>query len=403
MIHDTAPFLIVLAIAAAAPLVAFGSSRLLRGAIVPIAVIELILGAAFGPHGLGVAHLDPTVGLLGEVGLAFLFFFAGYEIDFADIRGTPVRLALIGWFASVGIAYLLARVLSASGSFTVNLLVACAMATTALGTILPVLRDTGLLEGVFGASVLSVGAVGELGPILVLTLLLSAESETSEQAIVLAGFFGVAAVIALVASGVVGRTGHLLERSLHTSGQLLLRLTIALLLALVTLASSLGIDVVLGAFLAGIITRFALLRQDITVFESKLEAVGFGFLIPFFFIRSGMSLDLSALTSGTDLLLRVPLFLVGFVLARGLPILVLYRSRCGLRDRLSLALLSSTQLPLVVAITTIGVAQGAMAASTGAELVAAGVLSVLIFPTVALAIKGAAISSVPRRAPEELA
>lgn len=402
MIHDTSQFLVVLAIAAAAPLVALGTTRMLRGAIVPITVIELVLGAALGPHGFGIARPDPTVGLLGEVGLAFLFFFAGYEIDFARIQGTPVRLALTGWFMSVAIAYLFAKVLTAAGGFTASLLAAAAMSTTAIGAILPVLRDTKLLDSPFGASVMSTGAVGELGPVLVMTLLLSAESETTEQAIVLAAFFAIAVAVALLASGISGHAWHILEASLHTSGQLLLRLTITLLLALVTLASSLGIDVVLGAFLTGAITRYALRGQDVTVFESKLEAVGFGLLIPFFFIRSGMNLDLSALAKSQDLLLRVPLFLVGFLATRGLPILLLYRRQFGVRDRVSLALLSSTQLPLVVAITSIAVSRGVMRPSTGVELVTAGVLSVLVFPTSALLLKGTTLSTSGPRVPKEI-
>jgi Kef-type K+ transport system membrane component KefB len=387
VISDTGPFLVVLAMAALAPLIAAGLTKGLRGAIVPIAVVELVLGAALGPHGANWGHDDRTVNLLGDLGLGFLFFFAGYEVDFERIRGTPMRLAVIGWIMSCAIAYAFAGLLAAAGLVISGILTGSAMSTTALGTILPSLRDAGQLEGKFGREILSAGAVGELGPVIIVTLLLTAESNTASQALLLAGFIVVTILAALISSGAVGRAWGFLNKSLYTSGQEPVRLTVVLVVALLVLANELGLDVILGAFAAGVIVRFVLRDREAHIFESKIEAVGFGFLIPFFFIQSGMKLDLGALSTGVEAVMKVPIFLAGFLLVRGLPALVLYRGELGRYDRLSLAFLSATQLPLVVAITSIGLAEGKMRPSTAVALVTAGVLSVLIFPTVGLVLR----------------
>jgi Kef-type K+ transport system membrane component KefB len=389
VINDTGSFLIVLLVAATAPVLAGTANRLMPKVIVPIAVVELILGAIVGPHGLNAAHQDGTLELLATLGLGFLFFFAGYEIDFDRIRGTPLRLALVGWALSVAIAYTLAGLLAAAGVVISGLLTGSAMSTTAIGTILPVLRDTDQLTGTFGPSMLAAGAIGELGPVLIVTLLLTADSNTASQALLLGVFIALSIITAVASSGAVGRWWGFLERSLNTSGQEPVRLTVVLVFGLVVLASSLGLDVILGAFAAGLIVRLVMKDRTAHRFESKLEAVGFGFLIPFFFIRSGMVLDLGALGAGDGAIVKVPLFLAGFLLVRGLPALVLYRRELGLRDRIGLALLSATQLPLVVAITSLGVEQGNMRESTAVALVTAAVISVLVFPTIAIALRKA--------------
>lgn len=377
----------VLAVAALAPLVAAAVTRSMKSAIVPIAVVELILGGLIGQHGLKFAQPGSALDLLSTLGLGFLFFFAGYEIDLGQLRGPPLRLAVLGWIMSAAIAYTFAGVLAAAGLVISGLLTGAAISTTTIGTILPVLRDTGQLKAPFGPLVLSAGAMGELGPVLVVTLLLSTQSNTASEALLLALFVVITVLAAFVSSGAAGRVWGFLGRELHTSGQEPVRLTVLLVFALVALASSLGIDVVLGAFASGMIVRFVGGGRPMYRFESKLDAVGFGFLIPFFFIRSGMVLDLGALAKGIDALLKVPLFLFGFLLVRGLPAMLLYRHQLGARDRRALALFSSTQLTLVVAITSVGVTQGQMRQSTAVALVTAGVISVIVFPMIALALR----------------
>ena len=386
MLEDTSSFLLVLAAAAVAPFLADMAGRLHSGIIVPIVVVELLLGAIIGPDVLGLAELGDILEFLGQLGLGFLFFFAGYEIEFDRIRGAPLRLAVLGWLITLVLAYAIAGALAAAGVVLSGLLVGSAMTTTALGTLIPVLRDEGRLDTRLGRFVLGAGAVGEFGPVLIVTLLLSTQADAPEQALLLAAFVALAVLAAAMASGAVGRGWGFLESNLETSGQVPVRLTVLLLFGLVVIAADLGLDVILGAFAAGVIVRLIIQDREVELFESKLDAVGFGLLIPFFFITSGMAIDLSALVSSTRALIELPVFLILFLVVRGLPALLLYRAELGSRERVSLALLSATQLPLVVAITTIGVDTGHMRASTAAALVGAGVLSVLIYPSLALAI-----------------
>jgi Kef-type K+ transport system membrane component KefB len=185
----------------------------------------------------------------------------------------------------------------------------------------------------------------------------------------------------------VWRGWALLERTFESSSQLAVRLAVVLVFGLVALASELGLDLLLGGFVAGLITRMALRGHELPVFESKLTAVGYGFLIPFFFITSGMKFDLGALTSSGSALLKLPLFLGLFLLVRGLPALLVYRRVFAARERSALAWFSATELPLVVAITTLAVETGKMRSSTAAALVGAAMLSTLVFPLLALRLR----------------
>jgi Kef-type K+ transport system membrane component KefB len=383
--EDPTSFLLVLLAAAVAPIVAAGVGRALPGIVVPVVVVELVFGALIGPDGLGLADADDILTFLGELGLGFLFFFAGYEIEFDRIRGTPLRLAVVGWAITLALAYTLAGALAAAGVVLSGLLVGSAMTTTALGTLIPVLRDSGQLETNFGRYVLGAGAVGEFGPVLIVTLLLGAQSDTGTQLLLLIAFTAAAVLAAALSAGAVGRSWRFIESNMETSGQVPVRLTVLLLFGLVVMASELGLDVILGAFAAGAILRLLLRGREVERFESKLDAVGFGLLIPFFFVTSGMALDLSALVGSVRALIELPVFLILFLVVRGIPALLLYRRVLDANGRWALALFSGTQLPLVVAITTIGVDTGNMRVSTAAALVGAGVLSVLIYPSLALA------------------
>ena len=198
-----------------------------------------------------------------------------------------------------------------------GLLVGSAMTTTALGTLIPVLRDEGRLDTRLGRFVLGAGAVGEFGPVLIVTLLLSTQADAPEQALLLAAFVALAVLAAAMATGAVGRGWHFLESNLETSGQVPVRLTVLLLFGLVVVAADLGLDVILGAFAAGVIVRLIIKDREVELFESKLDAVGFGLLIPFFFVTSGMAIDLSALVASTRALIELPVFLVLFLVVRG--------------------------------------------------------------------------------------
>jgi Kef-type K+ transport system membrane component KefB len=250
--------------------------------------MELLAGVVIGPHVLGL-HVDEFLSFFSDLGLALLFFFAGYEIDIGRISGQPLRLALFGWGLSLIIAYALAGALSLAGVVVSALYTGSALTTTAMGTLIPILSDSGELRTRLGTFMLAAGAVGEFGPILVLTLVLSAQG-TLHNALILLAFIAVA----VLATRSSIWTLPLFERTLESSSQLGVRWILVLIFALVVLAFHLGLDLLLGGFAAGIITRHVLAQRESHAFDSKLTAIAFGVFVPFFFIVSGMNLDLSA-------------------------------------------------------------------------------------------------------------
>ena len=375
---DTGSFLAIVVTAAVAGTVAAVAGG--RGLFLPVVVLELVFGVVIGPQGLGLAKVNGFTGFFSDLGLGMLFFFAGYEIDIPRIRGQPLRLALIGWAMSLAIAYGLGGALAAAGVVVSLVYVGSALATTAIGTLLPVLSDTGELDTEFGTYLLAAGAVGEFGPVLLLTLVLSSQS-AFHNAVILVAFVGLAVAVALLAVRSSARTMPLFERTIEKSSQLAVRWIVVLVFALGLLASNLGLDLLLGGFAAGLITRLVLRKHEVPGFDSKLTAVAFGVFIPFFFVVSGMRLDVDALFASPSSVGKLLLFFVLFLVVRGTPALLLYRSVLPLReDRMALALFSATQLPLVVAITTVAVQDGHMRSSTAAALVGAGALSTLAGP-----------------------
>jgi Kef-type K+ transport system membrane component KefB len=383
VIHvDTESFFVIVVIAALAAVTVAAVPRRLAP---PVVVVELVLGIVVGPQVLDIAKTDDFIGFFSNLGLGMLFFFAGYEIDFERIKGTPLKLGAWGWLLSVALAYGLGGVLAAAGVVLSFLYTGSAMATTAIGTLIPILRDNGELKTGFGTYLLAAGGVGEFGPILLVTLFLSTGHPLHEAAILLA-FVVLAIAIALVSVRFAWRGWPALERTFETSSQLAVRITVVLVFGLVLLAGKLGLDVLIGGFVAGMIVRMALKGHELRVFESKLTAVGFGFFVPFFFITSGIEFDLDALGSLTAIL-KLAMFFALFLIVRGAPALLLYRKVLGARDRAALAFYSATELPLVVAITTIATETGHMKTSTAAGLVGAAMLSTLVFPFVALALR----------------
>jgi Kef-type K+ transport system membrane component KefB len=374
-------FAIVVAAAVAAITVAALPKRLAP----PVVVLELVLGIIVGPEILGIAHTDPFVDFFSNLGLGMLFFFAGYEIDFGRIKGRPMELGALGWLLSVILAYGIGGALAAAGIVLSFLYTGSAMATTAIGTLIPILRDNGELKTRFGTYLLGAGGAGEFGPILLVTLVLSTDHPLHEAVILLA-FVVLALSLALVSVRYAWRGWPALERTFEASSQLAVRVTVVLVFGLVLLAGKLGLDILLGGFVAGMITRLALQGHELQVFESKLTAVGFGFFVPFFFVTSGISFDLAALGS-VEAIAKLFMFFALFLVVRGVPALLLYRGVLNMRDRAALAFYSATELPLVVAITTIAVKTGHMKTSTAAGLVGAAMLSTLIYPFVAQALR----------------
>jgi Kef-type K+ transport system membrane component KefB len=381
-VDETSALVIVITAAMAGVIVLALSPRL----AIPVVVVELLLGIVIGPQGIDLASIDPTTSLLGDLGLGMLFFFAGYEIDFERIKGRPLELAGVGWALSLALAYGIGGALAAAGVILSFLYTGSAMATTAIGTLIPILSDAGEMRTRFGTYLLGAGAVGEFGPILLVTLILST-GHPLHEAVILVLFIALAVITGILAVRSAWMGWPLVEKTFETSSQLAVRLAVVLVFALVALAAQLGLDLLLGGFVAGMITRIALRGREVRIFDSKLNAVGYGLLIPFFFITSGMAFDLDALTSSVTALLKVPMFVALFLVVRGVPALLLYRSELSLRDRLALAVYSATELPLVVAITTLAIQAGHMTSSTAAGLVGAAILSTLIFPLLAARIR----------------
>src|SRR5947207_6045333 len=377
---DATSFLVIVA---AAALAAVAVTVLGPRVAIPVVVVELLLGILVGPQVAGIAHLDPATRFFGNLGLGMLFFFAGYELDFERVRGQPLRLGVTGWVISLVLAYAIAGALEAGGVIVSGLYTGSAIATTAIGTLLPILTDAGEAHTRFRTYLLAAGASAEFGPILLVTLVLSTGHPLHEAAILV--FFVVLAVVTgVLAVRTAWRCWPLIERTFETSSQLAFRLAVVLVFGLVALATQLGLDLLLGGFVAGMITRLALRGHEVGVFDSKLTAVGYGFLIPFFFVTSGMAFNADVLSSDPVAFLKVPLFVGLFLIVRGVPALLLYRGVLPRRDRAALGIFCATELPPRVAITTLALAVGDMHPTTAAALVGAAIISTLAFPLIGL-------------------
>ncbi|MFF1879147.1 cation:proton antiporter [Leifsonia sp. NPDC058230] len=374
------------------PLIAVAASLLAtlvgRVAKIPLVVFEIVLGLLVGPSVLGWIPKTDALDFLANFGLAFLFFMAGNEIDFAAIKGRPLRRASLGWVVSlvvgVGLGILLAPDVIA------GVYVGIALTSTALGTLMPVLRDAGELHTTFGRAVTAVGAVGEFGPLLAISLFLSGRRPLA-AALVLIGFAVIAGVAVWLASrGAHERFHGLVRATLHTSGQFAVRFVVLVIAALVGLSLALSLDMLLGAFAAGVICRVLLSgakKPDAELVEGKLEAVAFGVLVPIFFINTGIGFDLKALISDPRALLLLPIFLLLLIVIRGIPGSFAAPPGSTFRDRTALTLLSATGLPIIVAVTNIGLESGDLQKGTATALVGAGMLSVLLFPIIALSLR----------------
>ena len=370
--------LLAAVVAALAPMLV----ALLPGPRIPQVVVLLVGGVLIGPQVLGWAE-RPAIDLLVNVGLGFLFLLAGYELDLRLFRERPGRLAMVGWLVTLVLAAAIVGVLEALGFVRAFVPVALGLATTALGTLLPILHDNDMLGGRFGRYLMADGAVGELFPIFAIALFLGASNKFVALASLLA--VGVLAVVLSFAPRLV--RGNRLERILTegegSTAQTTVRWTVVLLLLLLVIAEEFGLDVVLGAFLAGIVLR-RWAPGDVHALEGKLDAIGYGFFIPLFFVASGMTLDVRSIIEAPGRLLA---FFVLLLVIRGAPALLLYRRDLDLAERVQMVFLTATTLPLLVALAEIGLRNGTMLRENAAALVGAGALSVLVYPMAAVVIR----------------
>jgi Kef-type K+ transport system membrane component KefB len=349
----------------------------------PEVVVLLALGMIIGPYGLELASVGTRIGFLSDLGLGMLFLLAGIEVDPLIVRTADGGKAVLAWVISLAVALGLMFVLAREFDISAWVAVAIAMTSTALGTLLPMLRETGLQSQRMGRLVVANGAIGEFGPILAMSVFLSGGTAFGGLASLLA-FGAVAAVIGYLLvrhSPRLERVSAVVRRGTDTTAQAPLRLVLLLLVVMLAASTALRLDVILGAFVAGAIIRM-LLPDDHGWFLARLDAVGYGFLIPVFFVVSGMGIDAGVLVDRLALTLFV---FASILMVRGGSVYAVFR-HLDRRPRLTLGLFSATGLPIIVAVTTVAVASGNMPQEEQSIVVAAGMLTVLCLPVLALAL-----------------
>jgi Kef-type K+ transport system membrane component KefB len=397
--------LIVVAVGLAAPL-ALGFFPRLR---LPAIVLEIVLGIVIGPSGLGWVKPDVPVSILSLIGLAFLLFLAGLEIDVQRLRGRILKLTALGFAASFAIAVVVGLGLHAGGFVKSPLFVAIVLVATSLGVIVPVLKDSGNISSSFGQLVIAAASIADFGAIILLSLFFSGRGSTSTAGtVILLGIFGFVVVLVGIAIAGVERSMSLssvLQRLQDTTAQIRVRAAFVLLIGFTALADTVGLETILGAFAAGAL--LSLIDRDESMthpqFRLKLEAVGFGVFIPVFFVTSGVRFDLNALFASGSTVARVPLFLLAIFVVRGLPAVV-YVRLLGRSRSVVAGVLQATSLPFIVAATQIGLQLGVVSRASAAGLVAAGLLSVVISPALGLMLlrRGEPRGAAPRQAPSPM-
>ncbi len=357
---------------------------------IPAVVLEIVLGIIVGPSVLGWVQADDTVRTVSIIGLAFLLFLAGLELDLHALRGSVLRLGLIGFGITLVLAGATGFALDGVGLVSDPLLAAVILCATSLGLVIPVLKEAGESSSKLGQLTIVGASIGDFGAIILLSVLFSKDaSDPSARVVLLAEFalLVLAIAIALGAAGRSMRVRDVLVRLQDTTAEIRVRGAMLLVVVLVVFAEQFGLETILGAFIAGAVV--GLIDRDAQMthpqFRVKLEAIGYGFLIPVFFVTSGVLFDLHALLDDASTLALVPVFLIALFVVRGLPALV-YRRSVGTPSAIAAGLLQATSLPFIVAATAIGVDLGSLSASTAAAFVAAGLLSALLFPAVATAV-----------------
>ena len=370
----------MLSAAVAAPLLA----EIPVGFRVPVVVLEVLLGILIGPHVLGLVHFDGFVAAMFTFGMATTLFMAGMELEFNAIKGRPLSLAVGGWVLSVLLGIAVVGLLHVIPQVHAPLMVTLALCTTGLGVLIPVFRDSGQLGTAFGRLIAATGTLGEVGPIVAMSLLLSQGYSTWQEVGFLVVFLAILG--AAIAIGLGARPPRLLAflgRQMHASTQLPVRISLLILAALFVLAEEFGFEGIFGAFAAGMIVGQATSGEEGKALRAKLDAVCFGWFYPFFFVGTGVKFDIPAVTRDLTTMLLVPTFVVLLLVIRGAPVF-LYRNAIARAQLLPFALSSAVpSLSIIVVITEIGSRAKAMSPDVAAALVGAALLAVLLFPTIA--------------------
>jgi Kef-type K+ transport system membrane component KefB len=381
---------LVLAASSAAALL----SRLHYRLVLPTVVVEIVLGILIGPEGLDIAQVDTYITFLANFGLAFLFFFAGLEVIEKHVPRQAVVRGSAGWAISILLGLAVGVVLEQAGVDAEWWVLGVALATTSLGTLVPILIDAGVLGTPLGTAVLGTGVAGEFWPIVVISVFLTSVYGARVEILLLLGFATLVALAATVALRArPPRVLRVLQETVHTTGQAAVRLAVLTLAVLVLIAARVGLEFVLGALAAGIVVGLVLDSPPGEIVRMRLEGIGFGFLIPIYFVVTGMQFDIDSLLT-VDGLELAALFLALLFVVRGASSL-LWAREVERRSNVALAFFGATGLPLIVAIVDIASDRGAVTDSVGASLIGAGMASVLLFPLVGVRIVGEHEPSVP--------
>lgn len=385
MTHDFISLAIIAAIAAAVPLIA----NLIPKKPIPETVLLLLGGAVLGPSMLNHIWLDDSILMLSDLGCAMLFLLAGYEINPSTITGREGKRGLATWAVSLGLAFAAVHLFTGISVRGLDgIAVTIALTTTAIGALMPILKDRGLMGTRLGRSVLAYGAWGELGPIVAMALLLSTRARWLTVAILLA-FALLAVLLGVFGHRTTRREGpvrDILFAGRDTTSQTFVRLALLLLIVLVAASALAQLDIVLGAFAAGFALRYIIPKDDESL-EKKLNAIGYGFFIPLFFVVSGAKIDLTAVLDQPLLLVE---FIVMLLAVRCVPIFVSMAldknaevAALGRWGHATTAIYCTTALPIIAAVTSVAVEAGALSAATASVFVSAGALTMLVMPLVA--------------------
>jgi Kef-type K+ transport system membrane component KefB len=355
---------------------------------VPDIVIQILLGVAVGPYVLGWARVDEPVHVLALIGLSFLLFLAGLEIDFDLLRGSVATLALGGYVLSFVLALIVGSVLAGAQLVRSPLLIAIILSATALGVVIPALKDSRQIDTMLGRLVVAAGSVAEVVPVVLLSLLFSGHSGgVGAQVALLVGFCALTALAVLLLHGLerVVWFSRAFQALQDTTAEIRVRAAVALLMIFAALAVAVGLEAILGAFFAG--AAISLIDRDRTkthvLLRPKLQAVGFGALIPFFFVATGMSLDIRSFLDNRAALIHVPLFIAALLVVRAVPAVIYLRLLPRRAEVAAAGLLQATTLSLPIVGGSIGVTLGLLEPATYLALVTAALVSVIILPAAA--------------------
>ena len=372
MAIDLVSLALISLVSVACPIIA----GLIPGKPIPETVLLLLAGALLGPHGLGAIQSTDAINLLSDLGLAFLFLLAGYEISPKSLTGTEGKRGAATWAVTFAIAFVVVAIWPTLSAFELDgLAVVIALTTTAMGTLLPILQERGILGTRMGNEIIAYGTWGELLPIIAMALLLSTRA-TWQTVVILLAFLAIAvaaAAVPKIAERIGGYVHRFIVANANTNTQMVIRSVNLLLIGLTAVSAVFDLDIVLGAFAAGFILRYLIPTGDQTM-EMKHNAIAYGFLVPLFFVVSGAKVDVRAIGAEPELLV---LFILLLLFVRALPIFVgLSTGResrtMDVRERLTVAFYCTTALPIIVAVTSVAVSAEAMSQQTASVLVAAG-------------------------------